>query len=164
MFNLKRLIEAWFVQFLLNTRVLKKLTVALLEQPVIVYGDEEQVSIADSAFVHNAFFNVISGSVFVGENVCFGRNVCLLTGTHDYRKRDKERLLAYPKSGRDIRIESGVWIASNVTILGSVVIGKDAVVSAGSLVTGDVPSRTVYAGIPARFVKNIEFDDVGEDC
>jgi hypothetical protein len=37
----------------------------------------------------------------------------------------------------------------------SEIIGENAIVAAGSVVTKDVPSNTVVAGVPAKYVKNI---------
>lgn len=37
----------------------------------------------------------------------------------------------------------------------SEIIGENAIVAAGSVVTKDVPSNTIVAGVPAKYVKNI---------
>lgn len=47
-------------------------------------------------------------------------------------------------------------IGSNATILCGVTIGENAVVGAGSVVTKDVPDRTVVAGNPARVLRRLE--------
>jgi maltose O-acetyltransferase len=54
-----------------------------------------------------------------------------------------------------IIIEDHVWISYNVCILKGVTIGKGAIIGAGSVVTKDVPPFTVYAGNPAKFIRNI---------
>ena len=40
-------------------------------------------------------------------------------------------------------------------ILGSVTIGEGAVVAARSVVTSDVPARTLVGGVPARVIKKL---------
>ena len=77
----------------------------------------------------------------------------MLTGSHDYRKFGLKRIEAGVINGNDITIEEGVWIASNATIIGPCVIGRDAVVAAGSVVIKDVLPRTVVAGTPAKVIK-----------
>ena len=46
-------------------------------------------------------------------------------------------------------------IGSNATILGGVTVGEEAIVGAGSVVTADVPARTIVAGNPARVVRRL---------
>ena len=52
-------------------------------------------------------------------------------------------------------LEENVSIGSNATIMGGVTIGKNSIIGAGSVVTKDVPENVIYAGNPARFLKNI---------
>ena len=47
-------------------------------------------------------------------------------------------------------------IGSNATILCGVTIGEEAIIGAGSVVTKDVPARTVVAGNPARVLRSLE--------
>ena len=51
------------------------------------------------------------------------------------------------------RVERGASIGSGATILSNVVIGEQAIVGAGSVVTRDVPPRTIVAGNPARVLR-----------
>ena len=67
----------------------------------------------------------------------------------------KDRYMAVIPKGNDITIERGVWVASNVTIIGPCIIGEYAVVAAGYVVTKNVPPYSVVAGVPAKVVKEI---------
>jgi acetyltransferase-like isoleucine patch superfamily enzyme len=53
-------------------------------------------------------------------------------------------------------VKTGASIGSGVTILANVTIGEHAIVGAGSVVTRDVPPRTIVAGNPARVLRNIK--------
>lgn len=55
-----------------------------------------------------------------------------------------------------IRIEDGVWIGANCTVLKGVTIGEGAVVARGSIVTKDVEPHTLVAGLPAKPIKTLE--------
>src|SRR5438128_602597 len=103
-----------------------------------VWGDRSRLELANNALVANALFNLASGKVTVGQWAFFGHNVCVLTGSHDYRKLGPERQLAVPTNGGDIVIGEGAWVGSNVTLLGPCTIGEHAVIAAGSLVRGEV--------------------------
>src|SRR5215213_7047041 len=95
----------------------------------------------------------------VGEYAFFGHNVSVLTGTHDIKRFGRERQLAIPRSGRDIVIEAGAWVASNAMVLGPCTIGANAVVGGGSLVIGDVAPYTIVAGVPAKVLRTIPHND-----
>jgi len=50
-------------------------------------------------------------------------------------------------------IGNNVSIGSNSTILGGVNIGSGAIIGAGSVVTKDVPKNVIYAGNPAKIIR-----------
>jgi len=52
-------------------------------------------------------------------------------------------------------VKRGASIGSGATILANLVIGENAIVGAGSVVTHDVPSNTIVAGNPARVLRSI---------
>ena len=53
-------------------------------------------------------------------------------------------------------VRKGASIGSGSTILSNVTIGERAIVGAGSVVTRDVPARTIVAGNPARVLRSID--------
>lgn len=53
-------------------------------------------------------------------------------------------------------IKKRASIGSNATILCGVTVGEGAIVGAGSVVTGDVPSQTIVAGNPAKVVRRLK--------
>jgi len=87
----------------------------------------------------------ISNGCKIGDNVFVAPNSSLLN--------DK-----YPKS--DILtppiVKDNVVIGGCAVILPGVVIGESSVIAAGSVVTKDVPSRTVVMGVPAKAIMTIE--------
>lgn len=124
----------------------------LLGMPIYYGGRRERVTIHPTAIVNNALFNAVSGNIDIGEYAFFGHNVSVLTGTHDINLKGRARQRAVERTGRDIVIHEGVWIASNVTILGPVEIGHDAVVCAGAVVNRDVSPNTIVGGVPAKVI------------
>jgi acetyltransferase-like isoleucine patch superfamily enzyme len=55
-------------------------------------------------------------------------------------------------SGAPVTIEDHVWIASRVTILPGVTLGRGSIVTAGAVVTRDVPVVAIVGGVPARVI------------
>jgi acetyltransferase-like isoleucine patch superfamily enzyme len=122
----------------------------------IYVGDLRRLKIAPTAMVNNAFFNLHSGKITVEEYAFFGYNVSVLAGAHDYRQFDRARMDAVPDEGYDVIVRRGAFVGSCATIVGPCVIGEHSVVGAGAVVTKDVPPYTIVAGVPARFIKNID--------
>lgn len=121
-----------------------------------VHGKLERLHIDPTAIVNDALFNVSAGEITLGEHVFFGHQVAVLTGTHDITKFGRERQTTFPRSGRDVVIEQGVWVASHAVVLAPVRIGEHAVVASGSLVMDDVPPYAVVAGRPAKVIKMLD--------
>ena len=76
--------------------------------------------------------------ITIGDHVRIGRNVTIETGGLLVDERPP-----YGYTGKPIRIEDGAVIYANATILGGVTIGKYSIVSAGCVVTKDVPPFSV---------------------
>lgn len=55
-------------------------------------------------------------------------------------------------------IKDGVTIYAGAIIIGDIVIGKNSVIGANSVVTGNVPDNEVWAGVPARFIRQAGSD------
>lgn len=54
-----------------------------------------------------------------------------------------------------VMIGDNVWVGDGVAILPGVTIGNNVVIGASSVVTKDVPSDSVAAGVPAKVVKTM---------
>lgn len=85
----------------------------------------------------------LEDDVFVGPNATF---------TNDRFPRSRLRLDQVPKT----RICKGASVGANATVLPGVVIGMEAMIGAGSVVTADVPPRAVVMGNPARIARYID--------
>lgn len=85
--------------------------------------------------------------IHIGEFSCIGKDVYLLTGSHDIEKSTFDLIT------RPIPIGDGCWIATASTILPGIHIGTYSVVAAGSVVCKSVESNSVVGGNPAKFIK-----------
>ena len=95
------------------------------------------------------------GLIEIGDNVVIAGNVTILS--HDYCTS----VLMYKNvdciSGRSkVIIGSNVHIGQRVMILRGVTIGDNVIIAAGAIVTKDVPSDSVVAGVPARVVCTLD--------
>jgi len=121
-----------------------------------VFGDPARLVLGREVILNDALINTSSGTVTLEDYAFCGHGVSLLTGHHDYARVGYERQAGVPQQGRDIVVSGGAWLGSNVTVLGPCQIGRDAVIAAGAVVTGEVQAGWIYAGVPARPVKRID--------
>ena len=100
------------------------------------------------------FGSVISAnrSVTIGDRVAIGP-YCIISDTELGDPEAPEGVGAEP-----VEIGDGVWLASRVTVLPGARIGHGAVITAGSVVTGEVPPRVVAGGNPARVLRYLDRD------
>jgi acetyltransferase-like isoleucine patch superfamily enzyme len=85
----------------------------------------------------------IEDGVFIGANVTF---------TNDKYPKSKNSDWKLLKT----KICKGASIGAGSTILPGIIIGENAVVGAGSVVTKSIPDNELWLGNPARFVRKIE--------
>jgi acetyltransferase-like isoleucine patch superfamily enzyme len=85
-------------------------------------------------------------AVNIGSNCNISWDVCIMD--RDYHKFNSPTEVIKP-----VTICDNVWIGCNVIVMKGVTIGEGAVVAAGSVVTRDVPAKTVVGGNPARVIK-----------
>lgn len=86
------------------------------------------------------------GQLYIGSNVDIAQDTCIWTLEHDVNDA------SHSTSGGNVIVEDYVWIASRVTVLPGVRIGRGAVVASGAVVTKDVPSMAIVGGIPAKVI------------
>lgn len=102
-------------------------------------GRGAALSIGDAAAVDFGVKISARQSIEIGARVSFGPYT--MVADHDGDNDDEPR---------PIRIGSDVWLATRVTVRKGATIGDRAVITAGSVVEGDIPPGVIAGGVPAR--------------
>jgi acetyltransferase-like isoleucine patch superfamily enzyme len=87
----------------------------------------------------------LESRVFVGHNVTFCNDRYPRATTPEGELKGPSEWECLPTL-----VKQGASIGSGTTLLGGIVVGENAIVGAGSVVTRDVPANTTVAGNPAR--------------
>jgi acetyltransferase-like isoleucine patch superfamily enzyme len=121
-------------------------SVSIWTNTVIDYGCRIGNRVKIHSNVYVAQYTVIEDDVFIAPGVIFAN--------------DK-----YPVSDRleGPRVKKGARVGVNATILPGIVIGQEALVGAGSVVTKDVPDRAVVVGNPARVIGTVDEIDTKKE-
>ncbi|HEY3881348.1 MAG TPA: acyltransferase [Trebonia sp.] len=79
-------------------------------------------------------------------------NSLLTDQNHGYEDPDTPIGRQFPVN-RPVSVGAGSWLGAGAIILPGTAIGRNVVVAAGSVVRGEIPDRSVVAGIPAKVVR-----------
>ena len=94
-----------------------------------------------------------AASVTFGDHVFIGPNCGFYTASHPLDAHQRNQGLEF---ARPITVGSDVWIGGNVCVMPGVTIGDGCVIGAGSVVTRDIPPRTLAVGNPCRPVRSLD--------
>jgi len=110
------------------------------------------LTLGPRSFVNSeCLFNVRS-PITIGCDVFVANRVSLLTTTHEIGPSEKR---AGRTIGKPIVIEDGCWIGAGAIVLAGATVGRGCIVAAGAVVTADCTPDGLYAGVPARRVRDL---------
>jgi len=127
-----------------------------LIQPCIfnISNENSEIIIGNNVGISGSTLNA-SKSIVIGDNVLIGSG-CIVSDTDSHPLNLEDRInnnIHSIKSGQII-IKDNVFIGARCVILKSVTIGEGAIIGACSVITKDIPAHTIYAGNPAKFIRN----------
>lgn len=139
-----------------NTYICKRATITAWK-----YSDNTpKLSIGNHVYIGDGVHITASNTIEIGDNVQFGKHVTITDNSHGTLKSVDELNLHPSKrettSKGPVIIEDCVWLGDKVTVCPNVHIGKGAVVGANSVVTKDIPSYSIVAGVPAKILRQLK--------
>ena len=111
-----------------------------------------QLSIGENCWIGTKFTIHGNGKVIIGNNLDFGPEVTILTGTH---KIEGSQHRAGQGMNCTIEIEDGSWIGAKSILLNAITIGKGSVIAAGAVVCKSVSPNTLVGGVPAKEIRRL---------
>jgi|TARA_B110000305_G_C19393866_1_gene616368 maltose O-acetyltransferase len=97
----------------------------------------------------------IPNNIIIGDNVMMGFEGLYLGVKH----KTSDLNIPFINQGYEnvdpITIKDNVWIGARVIVLPGIKIEKNCIIAAGSILTKDTKPNSVYAGVPAKKIKNI---------
>jgi acetyltransferase-like isoleucine patch superfamily enzyme len=106
----------------------------------------EMVHIGTGSFLH-----VGPAPLEVGDDVLISPNCTIITSNYRYDRLDIP-LNQQGTTSKGIRIGRNVWVGANAVVLDGADIGDNAIVAAGSVVSGRIPPNTIVQGNPAKVI------------
>jgi maltose O-acetyltransferase len=112
-----------------------------------------KVTIGSGVFINVGFYHDGYEALSIGDRVRIGPYVRVITATHEIGPAEQRG--PFDVVGRPVEIKAGCWIGAGVTILPGVTIGKACVIAANSVVYEGTDEDGLYAGNPARRVREL---------
>lgn len=126
------------------------------------YGDQHftpEIIIGDNCWIGEYTQITSCNKITIGNGLLTGRYVYIGDNAHGGLSWEESMIPPIRRqlvSKGEIKIGENVWICDKVTILGGVTIGDNVIIGAGSIVTHDIPSNSIAAGIPAKIIKQLK--------
>ncbi len=122
-----------------------------IEKNSYIYAQDCEVKIGSNSFIGNGSQIVAEKSIIIGKDCLIAAYSIIRDANHGIRK--KEKIKDQLNNAKLINIGDDVWIGAHSTIVAGVVIEKGAIIGANSVVTSNIKSYTIVAGVPAKFIK-----------
>ncbi|WP_248930944.1 acyltransferase [Paenibacillus hamazuiensis] len=111
------------------------------------------ITIGKNIFInYRCFFDSEHQSIEIGENVNIAFGVMFCTSTH---KIGHMLNRAGETVGLPIKVGNGCWIGAGAVILPGVTIGEGCIIAAGAVVNKECLPNGLYAGVPAKRMKEL---------
>jgi acetyltransferase-like isoleucine patch superfamily enzyme len=111
-----------------------------------------EIEIGERVFIgRGCEFNCVS-RISIGRDSMIASNTTIVDSGHEFSEHIPMNQQAVTIG--EIIIGEDVWIGTGCKILKSVTIGRGSIIGAGSLVNKSIPENQIWAGTPAKFIKN----------
>jgi acetyltransferase-like isoleucine patch superfamily enzyme len=116
------------------------------------FSKDNFINIGDRVFIGSRCEFNCSTKIMVGNDCLIAGNTTIVDTGHGMDRDMK--INQQPVTCAEIIISDDVWIGANCVILKGVIIGKGSIIGAGSVVNKSIPEYQVWAGVPARYIRN----------
>jgi galactoside O-acetyltransferase len=113
----------------------------------IIFGDN--ITIGEKTIINSS----CNGLIEIGDDCAIAPNVYIRASNHEYKNPNKT-IIEQGHIPSKIIIGCDVWIGAGVILLPGTSIQKGAILGAGSVLTKNIGENEIFAGVPAKFVKN----------
>ena len=124
----------------------------------------DNINIGKYSAIHTR--GTLLGDISIGDSVLIAKNVFISSGKHQFeylphlpiKIQDKKYYQTYGVYSKKVIIEDDVWIGVNCIIMSGITIAKGVIIGSNSVVISDIEPYAVYAGNPAKKIKELEIE------
>ena len=120
----------------------------------VLFNSGRNIELGDGVFLNRDVMLDDRAELTIGDHAMIAAGVVIETHGHVY----DDFSVPFPHSGRTfapVRVGSNSLLGYKVAVMAGVTIGDRCIVAANSVVTRNVPDRTIVGGVPAKVIKQI---------
>lgn len=121
-------------------------------------GHEGELKVGNGTNIGDYTIIDVADNLIIENDIAIGPNCVIYTHDHNYTNPKKAAwkggVVKYP-----VTIKKEAWVGSNVTILPKTLIDEHCVIAAGAIVTKNTDKNSIYGGIPAKKIKEINYKE-----
>lgn len=137
-------------------KILKSMGTDIHFEPNVRFEFGYNISIGNHFYANFDCIMLDGGGIEIGDHVLFGPRVGIYTSNHAIDATERIKGACYAKP---VKIGNNVWIGGGVQINQGVIIGDNTIIGSGSVVTKDIPSNVIAAGVPCKVIRPITDQD-----
>lgn len=135
---------------LLNKLGWKEIEEAYIRDGCLFIGYDLKIS--KDSYLNRQVFIDASARVEIGSHVQFGPRSSIITSTH---KIGDASCRGGEPDRKPVTIKDGCWIGAGAMILPGVTVAEGCIIAAGAVVAKDTEAHGLYAGVPAKRIKDL---------
>ena len=118
---------------------------------------DARITIGEGCFLNIGVMVAAVALVEIGDHCMFANGCFVSDGTHRFDDPDKPVPWQGFTTKGPTRVGDNVWCGANVVLTSGVSVGERCVIGANSVVTRDLPPRSIAAGAPAKVLGEVEY-------
>ena len=128
----------------------------IIGQNTMLVCKDGDIRVGDNVGIgaNTAIYAVAGNSIDISDNVLIAPYTYIGGVSYQFDRTD------IPIAAQGLNLHGGIsvgknaWVGVRATLLDGVSVGCDAIISAGAVVTRDVPPYAIVAGVPARIIRS----------
>jgi acetyltransferase-like isoleucine patch superfamily enzyme len=139
---------------ILAKRVFKRCGEDVVIHHNVLFNFGRNIELGDGVFLNRDVMLDDRAPLTIGDHTMIAAGVVIETHSHAF----DDFSVPLPHGGRipaPVHIGSNTLLGYKVAVMAGLTIGDRCIVAANSVVTKDVPDRTIVGGVPARVIKTI---------
>ena len=114
------------------------------------------IEFGSNVHVNLSCYFMDGAKIKIGSNCFIGPFTGFYTAAHAMAPEPRNQGL---EQARPITVGDNCWFGANVSVMPGITIGENCVISAGAVITKDMPANSVIVGVPARVLREVNEND-----